>query len=137
MPNKKNIDKELKNTIKDVFIGLVRERPALWSLKDPDYKNQILKKSHWDLILELLVTEFGSEQVSKMHMDTVHGLKEQLGNLRTTFNKVKKDKKLRSGSGTKEVPKKWIWEDQMSFLDESGAGLDELATFQVSSLKPG
>lgn len=137
MPRQKNIETVDKNNIKDIFIGLVGERPALWSLKDPGYKNQVFKQSLWEQILHLLVSEFGMDQIAKMHMDDVHGLKEQFGNLRCTFNKVKNNKKLKSGSGAKDTPKKWIWEDRMSFLNNGGAGLEELITYRVSSIQPG
>ena len=119
-PRSKFIDTDEKNQIKCSFILYVEERPALWCITDPGYKTTSVRRGEWEVVLDLLMTEFGPYALSLLKMDTVNGLKEQFQNLRTTYNKTKKQKKLQSETGTEDVaiPKKWIWEDQMSFLDD-------------------
>ena len=84
------METEEKNRIKHCFILYVEERPALWSLKDPNYKNSQLRKREWEVILDLLTSEFEPYPLALLKMNTVPGLKEQFANLRTSFNKARR-----------------------------------------------
>jgi hypothetical protein len=37
----------------DLLIDEIEKRPAIWNFECPDYKNRVLKKSHWEALVEM------------------------------------------------------------------------------------
>ena len=37
----------------DLLIDEIEKRPAIWNFECPDYKNRVLKKSHWEELVEM------------------------------------------------------------------------------------
>ena len=121
-----------KGAIKEAFILYVKARRPIWDLRDAGYKNLYLKASLWSEILDYLKGEFELEILASLNMDSIEGIKLLWKNLRSTYQTKRKERKGKSGNGSDDIPKPWIWQDLMSFIGESkDSNLDDL---QASSL---
>ena len=134
MPKSKRVWEEAKkrSVIKEAFILYIKAKRPIWDLTDSGYKNLHLKASIWSEVLDYLKGEFELEILASLNMDSVEGIKLLWKNLRSTYQTKKKERKGKSGSGSDDIPKPWIWQDLMSFIGESkNSNLDPL---QASSL---
>lgn len=118
-----------KNVIKEAFILYIKAKRPIWDLTDKGYKNLHLKMSLWSEVLEHLKSEFDPETLTSLSMNTIEGIKQMWKNLRSTFQAKKKERKGKSGNGSEDIPKPWIWHELMSFLgDSKDSSLDHLTT---------
>ncbi|CAI6374329.1 unnamed protein product [Macrosiphum euphorbiae] len=83
---------------------LVGYHPCLYDLKHTLYKDQTVRENVWKQI---------SNEVNK----PVDDCKKRWKNIKDTYNKKRRGRKLGTGSATKEKPSKWILEDALSFID--------------------
>ncbi|KYM97055.1 hypothetical protein ALC62_12272 [Cyphomyrmex costatus] len=47
-----------KKETESVLIEMVRQRPILWDVRQPEYRRTDLKRMHWDQIAESLGSKF-------------------------------------------------------------------------------
>ncbi|XP_050526067.1 uncharacterized protein LOC126896916 [Daktulosphaira vitifoliae] len=83
----------------------VRAHPCLYDLKNANYKDQQIRDNVWKLI---------SNSLNKKSVDDC---KKRWKNMKDTYNKNKRSRKLGTGSSTKNKQKKWVLADALSFLD--------------------
>ncbi|XP_061501751.1 uncharacterized protein LOC133391417 isoform X1 [Anopheles gambiae] len=99
------------------LILLVQEHRYLWDLRDPEYKNNTLKKNAWDSIAQQLHT---TDMVAK----------NKWRNLRDTFARKLAEINQPSGSGYKHV--RWKFYEQMSFLKDMLASRHRVGNLESS-----
>lgn len=113
---------------KEALILYIKAKRPLWDLADQDYKNLFLKAKLYEDVFNLMKEEFDSDTLSELSLESPDGVKSMWKNLRSTYNVNKKKGKGKSGAGYDEIPKPWVWQKQMSFLDETEPHLNSLRT---------
>ncbi|XP_025425810.1 uncharacterized protein LOC112694528 [Sipha flava] len=89
-----------------MLVELVGYHPCLYDSKHALYKDQTARKNVW-------------EQISNKVNQPVDECKKRWKNIKDTYNKRRRSRKLGTGSATKEKPSKWILHDVLSFMDTS------------------
>ncbi|CAH2109305.1 unnamed protein product [Euphydryas editha] len=85
------------------LIQEVRNRPILYLLNHPDYKNNMKKLQAW-------------REIQRELNEEVVTLKAKWKNLKDSYKKYKLSKKSTSGQAAKKL-QNWTWADQMNFID--------------------
>ncbi|CAI6353330.1 unnamed protein product [Macrosiphum euphorbiae] len=86
------------------LIELVSNHPCLFDLENKFYRNILVKENVW-------------QQISDVLKKTVDECKKRWKNIKDTYNKHKRNRKLGTGSSASNKPTKWVLADSLSFLD--------------------
>lgn len=115
---------------KEALILYIKARRPLWDLTLKDYKNLPLKAKLYIEVFNLIKEECEPDTLKELSLDSAEGVKTMWKNLRSTYQMNKKRRRGKSGAGSADMPKPWVWQELMSFLDKAGAhpNLDSLRT---------
>ncbi|CAG2057267.1 unnamed protein product [Timema podura] len=81
----------------ELFIDLIQNRPAIWDMECPEYKNRVLKKSSWEELVEIFIEDGDTPEKKKMLGST---LQKKWKSLRDNFAREwKNQKNIPSDSG--------------------------------------
>ncbi|XP_045766750.1 transcription factor Adf-1-like [Maniola jurtina] len=101
------------------LIQEVRNRPIIYLVSHPDYKNNTKKLQAWREVQRELNVE-------------VKILKSKWKNLKDTYNKYKQSRQITSSQAAKKLSN-WAWADHMSFMDPSFSPNDTQISIELSS----
>ncbi|XP_054730852.1 uncharacterized protein LOC129239412 isoform X2 [Anastrepha obliqua] len=111
------------------LIECLKNEPALWQIKNENYKNKIEKTLAWDRILE-------TYRKSDPHA-TIDELKKKIASLRAShrreLQKIRKTKRSRAGADAIYVPSLWYFE-HLDFLRHQKNRIEGAATSDKSSI---
>ncbi|KAL4107706.1 hypothetical protein QTP88_018005 [Uroleucon formosanum] len=94
----------------------VSRHPCLYDLKNPNYKDQQIRDNVWKLIADTF-------------KKSVDDSKKRWKNMKDMYNRNKRNRKLGTGSSTKNKRTKWALADTLSFLDVCSYERTELTNF--------
>ncbi|XP_060868458.1 uncharacterized protein LOC132943462 [Metopolophium dirhodum] len=84
----------------------VSRHPCLYDLQHNAYKDIHIKENVW-------------KEIATRLKKSVDDCKKRFKNMKDTYNKKRRSRKMGTGSAAKDKPSKWMLEDMLSFLDKT------------------
>jgi hypothetical protein len=121
----------IKIMVVETFIALLKEHPAIWSLRHPQHKDLNVVRNSWESIKRHLEESFPVEVLHTCKMEAMSELKQKFHNLKTTLSRERNKAKGKSGASLEEVSGTiWMWSSHLQFLNRE----NEIENFGTSSL---
>ncbi|XP_069611091.1 uncharacterized protein [Ranitomeya imitator] len=101
----------------EMLLVLVQERPEIWDQRDGHYSNRARKEAAWRSICGILFPEY-EQRPREVQRQIMEDVMRRWRSIRDQYRR-ERQQRARSGSAAPAKKRKYIYYDQLSFLDPS------------------